>query len=56
MQEILMEIDNATGILKTETKGFKGTSCVKETEKLLEGSHAKQTKRKLKHEYNRTQV
>jgi len=41
-----------TGKLSAEAQAFKGTACLKTTEKLLAGITAKVENRKLKQEYN----
>jgi stress-induced morphogen len=45
MKEILLTVD-AEGTVKVETKGFKGKSCIKESE-FLENALGKELKRQL---------
>jgi hypothetical protein len=50
-KSIKIKINTETGEMVTEAFGFKGKTCMKETEKLIEGLGAKQTAQKLKPEW-----
>lgn len=51
-KQIVFKINIDTGKLTTDAQGFKGQTCLKETEKLLKDLNATRESRRLKAEYN----
>jgi hypothetical protein len=51
-RKIVFKISIADAKISSDAQGFKGKSCIKETEKLLAGLNAKCQSRNFKPEYN----
>jgi hypothetical protein len=51
-RKITFKINIEDGTIATDAQGFKGQTCIKETEKLLAGLNAKCQSRNLKPEWN----